>query len=312
MNDPRLELVTLTGVDGEPRPLARDGLLLDARRDDAAPGTTGRRGVRRRRGRRAARTPRPHLRGVLGRQMRIAPGAAPHVRGRPRHRVRAAHRGDPARHPPRRRRERRGWWRGRTAGGIVSSGRPRGRRRHSARAAEVIVAAPRGRARVPRQSRRRRARLDARRCTTCCAAAGIDERRVVLGAVRRRAALPRAARPRPADAARPVPARARGDGHVRLGLARAPRRSRAGRPRPPTSSIVVDHHVSNQRYGTINVIDPDAAASGVLVRRLIDELDLPLDARRRGLPLRRARVRHRPLPVRVDDRRGVRARARAR
>ena len=33
--------------------------------------------------------------------------------------------------------------------------------------------------------------------------------------------------------------------------------------------IVVDHHVSNQRYGTINVIDPDAAASGVLVRRLI-------------------------------------------
>jgi phosphoesterase RecJ-like protein len=41
--------------------------------------------------------------------------------------------------------------------------------------------------------------------------------------------------------------------------------------------IVVDHHVSNQRYGTINVIDPDAAASGVLVRRLIDELKLPLN-----------------------------------
>jgi phosphoesterase RecJ-like protein len=40
--------------------------------------------------------------------------------------------------------------------------------------------------------------------------------------------------------------------------------------------IVVDHHVSNQRYGTINVIDPDAAASGVLVRRLIHELHLPL------------------------------------
>jgi phosphoesterase RecJ-like protein len=40
--------------------------------------------------------------------------------------------------------------------------------------------------------------------------------------------------------------------------------------------VVVDHHVSNQRYGSINVIDPDAAASGVLVRRLIDAMELPL------------------------------------
>jgi phosphoesterase RecJ-like protein len=41
--------------------------------------------------------------------------------------------------------------------------------------------------------------------------------------------------------------------------------------------IVVDHHVSNDRFGSINVIDADAAASGVLVRRLIDRLGLPLD-----------------------------------
>jgi phosphoesterase RecJ-like protein len=41
--------------------------------------------------------------------------------------------------------------------------------------------------------------------------------------------------------------------------------------------IVIDHHVSNQRYGTVNVIDPDAAASGVLVRRLIERLELPLN-----------------------------------
>ena len=41
--------------------------------------------------------------------------------------------------------------------------------------------------------------------------------------------------------------------------------------------IVLDHHVSNTRYGTINVIDPDAAASGVIVRRLVQELGLPLD-----------------------------------
>ena len=40
--------------------------------------------------------------------------------------------------------------------------------------------------------------------------------------------------------------------------------------------IVVDHHASNARYGTINVIDVDAAASGVLVRRLVDRLGLPL------------------------------------
>jgi bifunctional oligoribonuclease and PAP phosphatase NrnA len=41
--------------------------------------------------------------------------------------------------------------------------------------------------------------------------------------------------------------------------------------------IVVDHHVSNERYGTINVIDPDAAASGVVVRDLIAELGLSLN-----------------------------------
>jgi phosphoesterase RecJ-like protein len=44
-----------------------------------------------------------------------------------------------------------------------------------------------------------------------------------------------------------------------------------------TELIVIDHHVSNDRYGSINVIDPDAAASGVLVRRLIDRLGLPLE-----------------------------------
>ncbi|GMU78824.1 MAG: hypothetical protein AMXMBFR46_16180 [Acidimicrobiia bacterium] len=40
--------------------------------------------------------------------------------------------------------------------------------------------------------------------------------------------------------------------------------------------VVIDHHVSNQCYGTINVVDPDAAASGVLVQALIDALGLPL------------------------------------
>ncbi len=41
--------------------------------------------------------------------------------------------------------------------------------------------------------------------------------------------------------------------------------------------IVVDHHVSNDRYGTINLIEPDAAASGWVVLELIDALGLPLN-----------------------------------
>jgi phosphoesterase RecJ-like protein len=40
--------------------------------------------------------------------------------------------------------------------------------------------------------------------------------------------------------------------------------------------IVLDHHVSNTRFGTINVIDPAAAATGVIVRRLVAEVGLPL------------------------------------
>ncbi len=40
--------------------------------------------------------------------------------------------------------------------------------------------------------------------------------------------------------------------------------------------IVIDHHISNDRYGTINVIDPDAAASGWVTLQLIDELGLDL------------------------------------
>jgi phosphoesterase RecJ-like protein len=41
--------------------------------------------------------------------------------------------------------------------------------------------------------------------------------------------------------------------------------------------VVIDHHISNDRYGTVNVVDPDAAASGSVVIRLIDEMGLPLN-----------------------------------
>ena len=40
--------------------------------------------------------------------------------------------------------------------------------------------------------------------------------------------------------------------------------------------IVIDHHISNDRYGTINLIEPTAAASGVVVQRLVDAMGLPL------------------------------------
>jgi phosphoesterase RecJ-like protein len=40
--------------------------------------------------------------------------------------------------------------------------------------------------------------------------------------------------------------------------------------------VVIDHHVSNQCYGSINLVEPTAAASGVVVQTLIDALGLPL------------------------------------
>jgi bifunctional oligoribonuclease and PAP phosphatase NrnA len=40
--------------------------------------------------------------------------------------------------------------------------------------------------------------------------------------------------------------------------------------------IVVDHHASNTRFGTVNLVDPGAAASAVLACELIDRLGLPL------------------------------------
>lgn len=40
--------------------------------------------------------------------------------------------------------------------------------------------------------------------------------------------------------------------------------------------IVLDHHATNDRYGSINVIDPEAAATAVVVRRLAALLHWPL------------------------------------
>lgn len=40
--------------------------------------------------------------------------------------------------------------------------------------------------------------------------------------------------------------------------------------------IVLDHHASNTRFGAVNLVDPDAAATAVLAAELIDRLGIPL------------------------------------
>lgn len=40
--------------------------------------------------------------------------------------------------------------------------------------------------------------------------------------------------------------------------------------------LVIDHHVSNTRFGTVNLVDPGADATAVLVADLLDALEVPL------------------------------------
>lgn len=42
------------------------------------------------------------------------------------------------------------------------------------------------------------------------------------------------------------------------------------------SVLVIDHHASNQRYGTHHLVDPEAEATTVLVLAVLDELGVPL------------------------------------
>lgn len=41
--------------------------------------------------------------------------------------------------------------------------------------------------------------------------------------------------------------------------------------------VVLDHHVSNPRYGHVNVVDDEAEATAIVVLRLLDELNVELD-----------------------------------
>ncbi|GAA2473329.1 DHH family phosphoesterase [Winogradskya humida] len=42
-------------------------------------------------------------------------------------------------------------------------------------------------------------------------------------------------------------------------------------------SIVLDHHASNTGFGGVQLVDPHAAATSVVVEQLLDRLDIPLD-----------------------------------
>ena len=105
MSDPRLELVTFTGVKVTRDLALRDRLLLDAGCD------RGRRAgvVRRRRGRRRCAHAAPHLRSLVGRQMRIR--QVPNLTFEVDPGIVAGQRIDEIlpRHPPRTRRTGSGW-----------------------------------------------------------------------------------------------------------------------------------------------------------------------------------------------------------
>ena len=48
------------------------------------------------------------------------------------------------------------------------------------------------------------------------------------------------------------------------------------RIRTAACCVVVDHHASNTRYGGLNLVDPTAAATAVLVAELVERLGVPL------------------------------------
>ena len=54
--------------------------------------------------------------------------------------------------------------------------------------------------------------------------------------------------------------------------------SLADRVAASTNVLVIDHHASNTRFGTVNVVDEQAASTASMVVGLLDELRLPLTA----------------------------------
>ncbi len=61
--------------------------------------------------------------------------------------------------------------------------------------------------------------------------------------------------------------------------------------------LVIDHHASNQLFGTANFVDPSADSTTMLVAELLDAWGKPIDTRGGALPLRRTDDGHRVVPV---------------
>jgi phosphoesterase RecJ-like protein len=57
----------------------------------------------------------------------------------------------------------------------------------------------------------------------------------------------------------------------RLGLAKAVFES-------AKTSVNIDHHISNERFGTLNVVEPTAAASAEVIFDILKEMKIPMDA----------------------------------
>ena len=179
LSDPRLGFVTLTGVE-----VSRDLAAPTSTTRRSAPTTDADRDGSSTRSRSAS----PHLRAVLGRQVRLKYVPELRFQEDPGGRPGPADRGD---HPA-----------PSASGAVDDADERRSHRDHAARASTTPWSGPRRRSTRAEQSSRSRATSapTATRSARCSAlhhvlrAAGHGQRRVVPEAVRRRAALPRAAR----------------------------------------------------------------------------------------------------------------------
>ena len=167
----------------------------------------------------------------------------------------------------------------------------------------------------PRLSRQPRSgcdRLHARRSPARSAARGAE---VVLHLAERAARTARTGWSLVGDVApiveRRASSRPAGQCMVSLDVASVDRLAALQGPRNRAGElIVIDHHVTNPGFGTINVIDP-AASSSAEVALPADRADGALAAGRRPrLPVRGDRDRHRQVPVRAVDARDAPGRGR--
>ena len=94
---------------------------------------------------------------------------------------------------------------------------------------------------------------------------------------------------------------------------RAPDRARARDGVDRARLVVdVDHHHDNNRFGDVNLIVADASSTAEIVRDLLARARRCAHAGDRRGAVRRARHRHRPLPVHEHHAEGAAARGRAR